>query len=272
MKKTFIGIFAILTLTLLGCGGKNSNNASNNAPGTEADSTTSEQIDTAALSQASKSSLNLLVSQANKAIQSQDPKQITTSLANLEATYKALVNAGKLDEAKVYGTAIKNYIKQNADAIKAATSGNEVVTNLIKSIENLPTTASATEEDAKKAVTEDIVNLASPYIQKGAAAAATAETAAKVLESMPAKAKSAIESAPEAAKSSIENAAKQTVDNAKNTAQTKINEETSKAATKADEAVKKAQKKTSEKVNNAVKKTNDAINQAAGKALKGIGL
>lgn len=272
MKKTFIGVIAILALTLTSCGSKSNPNTPSNDSTAVADSATSEQVDTAKLSPASKSTLNLLVSQATKAVQTKDPKQITTALADLEATYKALVNAGKLDEAKIYGTAIKNYIKQQSESIKAAASGNESIISLINSIENLPTTASTTAEEAKKAVTEDVVNLASPYIQKGAAAATTAEAAAQVLQSMPAKAKTAIEAAPATAKSAIENTAKQTANAAKASAEAKVNAEANKAATKANDAVKDAQKKTSEKVNKAAKKTNDAINQAADKALKGLGL
>ena len=197
---------------------------------------------------------------------------MTTALADLAATYKALVNAGELNDAKTYGAAIKKFVKDNEQTLKSVAADNTTIADLITNIENLPTAAATTADEAKKAVAQDVVNLASPYLQKGAAAAATAEAAAAVLKNAPAAAKAAIDAAPATAKAAAEQAANQAVNNAKTAAENKVNEEANKAASKANEAVTKAQNKAAEKVNKAASKANDAVNKAAGKALKGLGL
>ena len=270
MKKNIMLVMAVAAMLFASCGGSKTKSAAEATDSTAtADST--EQIDTTALAEI-KSTLNALTAQATSAIEKKDPKQVTTALADLATTYKTLVNAGKLDEAKTYGAAIKKFVKDNEQTLKSVATSNTTIADLINSIENLPTTAATTADEAKKAVAQDVVNLASPYLQKGAAAAATAETAAAVLKNAPAAAKAAIDAAPATAKAAAEQAANQAVNNAKTAAENKVNEEANKAASKANEAVTKAQNKAAEKVNKAANKANDAVNKAAGKALKGLGL
>lgn len=238
-------VMAVAAMLFASCGGSKTKSAAEATDSTAtADST--EQIDTTALAPEIKSTLNALTAQATSAIEKKDPKQVTTALADLATTYKTLVNAGKLDEAKTYGAAIKKFVKDNEQTLKSVATSNTTIADLINNIENLPTTAATTADEAKKAVAQDVVNLASPYLQKGAAAAASAEAAAAVLKNAPAAAKAAIDAAPATAKTAAEN---------------KVNEEANKAASKANEAVTKAQNKAAEKVN-----------KAAGKALKGLGL
>lgn len=245
MKKNIMLVMAVAAMLFASCGGSKTKSAAEATDSTAtADST--EQIDTTALAPETKSTLNALTAQATSAIEKKDPKQVTTALADLATTYKTLVNAGKLDEAKTYGAAIKKFVKDNEQTLKSVATSNTTIADLINNIENLPTTAATTADEAKKAVAQDVVNLASPYLQKGAAAAATAEAAAAVLKNAPAAAKAAIDAAPATAKTAAEN---------------KVNEEANKAASKANEAVTKAQNKAAEKVN-----------KAAGKALKGLGL
>lgn len=245
MKKNIMLVMAVAAMLFASCGGSKTKSAAEATDSTAtADST--EQIDTTALAPETKSTLNALTAQATSAIEMKDPKQVTTALADLATTYKTLVNAGKLDEAKTYGAAIKKFVKDNEQTLKSVATNNTTIADLINNIENLPTTAATTADEAKKAVAQDVVNLASPYLQKGAAAAATAEAAAAVLKNAPAAAKAAIDAAPATAKTAAEN---------------KVNEEANKAASKANEAVTKAQNKAAEKVN-----------KAAGKALKGLGL
>lgn len=259
MKKNIMLVMAVAAMLFASCGGSKTKSAAEATDSTAtADST--EQIDTTALAPEIKSTLNALTAQATSAIEKKDPKQVTTALADLATTYKTLVNAGKLDEAKTYGAAIKKFVKDNEQTLKSVATSNTTIADLINNIENLPTTAATTADEAKKAVAQDVVNLASPYLQKGAAAAATAEAAA-VLKNAPAAAKAAIDAAPATAKAAAEQAANQAVNNAKTAAENKVNEEANKAASKANEAVTKAQNKAAEKVN-----------KAAGKALKGLGL
>lgn len=249
MKKNIMLVMAVAAMLFASCGGSKTKSAAEATDSTAtADST--EQVDTTALAPETKSTLNALTAQASSAIGKKDPKQVTTALADLATTYKTLVNAGKLDEAKTYGAAIKKFVKDNEQALKSVATNNTTIADLINSIENLPTTAATTADEAKKAVAQDVVNLASPYLQKGAAA------------------KAAIDAAPATAKAAAEQAA----NNARTAAENKVNEEANKAASKTNEAVTKAQNKAAEKVNKAANKANDAVNKAAGKALKGLGL
>ena len=262
MKKNVLLVMAVAAMLFASCGGSKTKSAAEATDSTAtADST--EQVDTTALAPETKSTLNALTAQATSAIEKKDPKQVTTALADLATTYKTLVNAGKLDDAKAYGAAIKKFVKDNEQTLKSVATNNTTIADLITNIENLPTTAATTADEAKKAVAQDVVNLASPYLQKGAAA---------VLKNAPAAAKAAIDAAPATAKAAAEQAANQAVNNAKTAAENKVNEEANKAASKANEAVTKAQNKAAEKVNKAANKANDAVNKAAGKALKGLGL
>lgn len=61
-------------------------------------------------------------------------------------------------------------------------SGNSTVESLVNGIINLPTSAAATAEDAKAAITSDVVKLASPAITKGETVVETAKAAEKVNE------------------------------------------------------------------------------------------
>lgn len=265
MKKIVLAIAAVAAMTFASCGNK----ANQEAAATDSTATDSvAAVDTTALAPTTKKSLNTLTGQLTQQLQAKDAKGVTTTLATLEATYKALVNAGQLDDAKTYGKAIQNFIAQNAETIKTVASGNTTIASLVDGIKNLPTTAETTAEQAKQAVTDDAVSLAAPYIQKAAAASATAAAAKAALESAPtaakataAAAKAAVDAAPAAAKAAVEGAANQAVNTAKTAAENKVNSEVNKAQTKAAEKVEKAQKK-----------ANDEVNKAANKALKGLGL
>lgn len=269
MKKTLFAVALVAAFTFAGCGNK-SQSAANSADSTAvATDTTAEAAQTAVSPEVNKT-MNALTAQCSNAVKANDPKAVTTTLADMAATYKALVNAGKLDEAKAYGSQVKAFVNQNAEALKglAKTAGNATITDLVTSIENLPTAAATTADEAKQAVTDDVVNLASPYIKKGAEAAATAETAAAALKNAPAAAE-------QAARTAVNNAgaaAKQAVDDKVNEAQTKAQNEVTKAQNKAAEKVNEAQNKAADEVKKGQQKANDAVNKAAGKALKGLGL
>lgn len=266
-KHLFFAAAIAAALTLSACGGKS------NTPAPAADSTEAvADADSAlqALDPETQDAVTAITGAVSQALDNKDPKAVTTALADIAATYKALVNAGKLDEAKNYATALKSFVNKNADALKSLASSGEStaassITTIVNSIASLPTAAGTTAEEAKAAVTDDVVSLASPYIQKGAAAAATAEAAAE-----------AIKNAPQTVKDAATQAATSAVNNAKEQAETAAKTAVSNAEEKATNAVnaekEKAQKKASEAVENTQKKANDAVNKAAGKALKGLGL
>ena len=272
MKKMMFAVALVAAFTFASCGSK-SQSAQPAADSTAvADSAAAGA--SAQVSPETSKMLGTLTAQVSQAIGAKNPKALTTALADMAATYKTLVNAGKLDEAKAYGEHVKAFVNKNAESLKsvAATAGNTTINDLVTSIKNLPTTAETTADEAKAAVSSDVVNLASPYIQKGAEAAATAETAADVLKNAPEAAATAAKTAASNAAATAENTAKTAVNNAataaKSAAEAKVNE--GKAAV--NKAATDAQSKAAKKVTDAQKKANDAVNSAANKALKGIGL
>lgn len=60
--------------------------------------------------------------------------------------------SGKLDTAKAYAAKIQQFLNDNAERIKAATANNATIAALVSGIQNLPTTAEATAEQAEEAV------------------------------------------------------------------------------------------------------------------------
>lgn len=252
MKKIFL-FAAAIALTLASCGNKSQGNTSSTDSTSEV---TSEQTDSEGtddnyeLSGDAKATVENLTAELQKAVNAKDSKAAITTLANLQAIYKNLVEQGKLDEAKAYGTAIKKFVNDNADAIKTAASGNTTIADLVSGISNLPTSANTTAEAAKAAITQDVVNLASPTIAKGQTIVSTAQAAAEAVKNAPATAKKAAEEAADKAVSDAKSAAEK----------------------KANDAVSNAKAKAASKVNEANQKANDAVNKAASKALKGLGL
>lgn len=261
MKKLFI-CAAVLALTFSSCGNKTQNNAAN-ADSTEVADTTAAAADNQSteLPAEQQTTVSNLTAELQKAIDAKDPQAAISTLANLQTIYKNLVEQGKLDEAKAYGSAIKKFVGDNAEAIKNVAAGNTTVADLVSGIANLPTSAAATAEQAKAAISADAVSLASPVIAKGETAVATAKAAAE-----------AVKNAPAAVKNAAESAAKATVNNAKNAAEQKATETVNKETQKAADAVNKEKQKAADKVNEGRKKANEAVNKAANKALKDLGL
>jgi len=186
MKKVFL-FAAVIALTLASCGSKTQNNAASadsTATETVADTTAEAESTTgneAALSEESKATVENMTAELQKAIDAKDSKATISTLANLQTIYKNLVAQGKLDEAKAYGSAIKNFVNSHANDLQALTSGNATIASLVEGVKNLPTSAEATAEQAKAAISSDITSLASPAIAKGATAIATAKEAAEAI-------------------------------------------------------------------------------------------
>lgn len=239
MKKIIFMAIAVGAITLASCGNKTA---------TPVETADSDSI--AALTEESQATFKHLTAELRKALKSNNSEETIASLATLQTVYKNLVDNNKLDEALSYGAAIKNFINENAEAIKNVASDNNTIANLVESIKNLPTTATTTTEKARNAVAADVADLASPAIAKGATAIATAEAAAEAIKNAPATAK-------KAATTAVENAVEKT----KTAAENKVGEKVSEAQTKANDAVNKA-----------AGKANDEVNKAKEKALKSLGL
>lgn len=268
MKKVII-LAAALALTFSSCGNKTQNAAAN----ADSAAVVANEEGGSELSADDQTTINNLTAELQKAIEAKDAKTTISVLANLQTIYKNLAEEGKLEEAKAYGSAIKKFVNDNAESLKTIASGNSTVESLVNGIINLPTSAAATaEEDAKAAITSDVVKLASPAIAKGETVVETAKAAAEM-----------VKNAPEAVKNAAENAAKSAVNNAastaENAAKTAVDDAAAKANAAAAEGKKKLEEKrnadrqkAAEKVNEANKKANEAVNKAADKALKGLGL
>lgn len=263
MKKAII-LAAALALTFSSCGNKTQNTAAN----ADSAAVVANEEGGAELSADDQTTIDNLTAELQKAIDAKDAKTTISVLANLQTIYKNLAEEGKLEEAKAYGSAIKKLVNDNAESLKTIASGNSTVESLVNGIINLPTSAAATAEDAKAAITSDVVKLASPAIAKGETVVETAKAAAEMVKNAPEAVKNAAKSAVNNAASTAENAAKTAVNNAANKANAAAAEEKKKLEEKRNADRQKA----AEKVNEANKKANEAVNKAADKALKGLGL
>ena len=260
MKKVII-FAAALALTFSSCGNKTQNAAAN----ADSAAVVANEEGGAELSADDQTTIDNLTAELQKAIDAKDAKTTISVLANLQTIYKNLAEEGKLEEAKAYGSAIKKLVNDNAESLKTIASGNSTVESLVNGIINLPTSAAATAEDAKAAITSDVVKLASPAIAKGETVVETAKAAAEMVKNA---AENAAKSAVNNAASTAENAAKTAVDDAA----AKANAAAAEGKKKLEEKRNADRQKAAEKVNEANKKANEAVNKAADKALKGLGL
>ena len=263
MKKAII-LAAALALTFSSCGNKTQNTAAN----ADSAAVVTDEEGGAELSADDQTTIDNLTAELQKAIDAKDAKTTISVLANLQTIYKNLAEEGKLEEAKAYGSAIKKLVNDNAESLKTIASGNSTVESLVNGIINLPTSAAATAEDAKAAITSDVVKLASPAIAKGETVVETAKAAAEMVKNAPESVKNAAKSAVNNAASTAENAAKTAVDDAA----AKANAAAAEGKKKLEEKRNADRQKAAEKVNEANKKANEAVNKAADKALKGLGL
>ncbi len=229
MKKLFFSVIAVSLLTITSCGNKT---ASNNPEAEQTEVSAELEGDT-------KTTYDNLIAQLQEAISSGDQQTITTTLANLAASYKALVNSDQLEQALQYGQAIKNYISENSEALTSAAGNNTTISNLISAISNLPTDASTTAEQAKDAISSDVVSLASSTLQDAASASATASSAAEALKNLPSSAKEAVTEAANNAVSEAESKVSEKVNEAASNAAEKVNEKVNEAASNAASSVLK---------------------------------
>ena len=228
MKKVFL-FAAAMALTFASCGQKTQSNSA------DSDSTASELVEgtdassddaaTAALSDEEKAQVNEVCSDLKSSFEKKDGNAAIAALAKAQTVYKSLVAQGKLDEAKAYGAAIKNFVSSNVEALQNLAEGNVTISNIVEGVKNLPTSAETTAAQAK------------------AAADAAAD---------------ALKNAPVAVRNAAENAANQAAENAKTAAQNKVNEEVNKvneAKQKAANKVNEAHQKAHDAINEAANKT-----------------
>lgn len=205
MKKVFFPVLMAAALVMASCGNKTSKNA--------------EGTDTAAaVAVEDGDEAQAVADELQNALNGKDSETISSTLEKVSAQYKALVEEGKLEEAKAYASKVQQFINEHADEITAATSGNATVTSIINTVKNLPTSAEATAEEAAAAVKSDVKNAA----------------------------EGAVETAKEAANEKVNEVKAQTVD--------KANEAVSNAKEKANKKVEEANKKATDAINSAASK------------------
>lgn len=260
MKKSNFLTFALATLALVSCGNKTQTQTS------DADSVQIETTDTTAtLSADIKPTVDALISNFANSVEQNDANALTKTLADMQVVYKNLVDNGKVDEAKAYAKSVQEYLKSQTDELNAMTNGNSNITSLVQGVINLPSTAEATVEDAKKAVVADVIKMASPTVAKGATIVENTKEAAAKAE----KTVEAVKNAPETAKKVAEQAATNVANQAKATAQKKVDDAKAAAQKKVDDAKNKveedkakAKAKAVNKVNEAAEKVNSALDKA----------
>ena len=216
MKKMFFLASVIALAAFTSCGNKQNTSASTSADSVEVASPAEDDV----------------VSTLEAQLQSKDPKALQETITTITQKYSELVKEGKVEEAKTYVAKAQEYLKEHAAEVTAVAGENSGISALVNTVNNLPTSAQTTTEDAVKA----------------------AENAAKTTV--------------ETAKAS----ANAKVDAVKAEAENKVEAAKADAKNKANEAATKVNSKINEKTAEANKKANEAVNKAASKALKGLGL
>lgn len=215
MKKILL-VACVAVMAFASCGNKT----------TPAEAVDSVEVE-ATVDNAADEALALVATQ----LEGTDANALKAALANLQATYAALVEAGDLEGAKAFALKIQEFVAEKSEAIKNLANGEATILGLVDGIKNLPTSAEATAEEALAAVQADAKTLA-----EGAKEAAKAAVEAKVEEAKAA----AVEKATEAVAPAVEKAAE--------------------AAQKAAEAKAKADEKVEQ-----AKAVNDAAKKLLGK-------
>lgn len=199
MKKLLFIIAAIAALVFVGCGSKSKTKTETAEP----------LVDTTELAPDLKLGFDALsTTQLTNALKSNDAESVTKALANLTAMYKTLANSGQLDELKRYGMLAKNLVEEYAGEIKNLATEIPAISKLYSNIEALPVSANTTLDEAKAAVSDEAISMASETFQKGAQAGATAEAAAEALKNAPAAAKETMSEALTDTKETANDAAK----------------------------------------------------------------
>lgn len=140
MKKVFLMAMAAIAFIFAGCENKKTSPNDNQAD------------TTIVMDESADATADSLTSELDTQLSQNNTDAIQASLTSLQNKYAELVASGKLDTAKAYAAKIQLFLNYNAERIKAAAVNNPSIAALVSGIQNLPTTAEATAEQAEKAV------------------------------------------------------------------------------------------------------------------------
>lgn len=140
MKKVFLMAMAAIAFIFAGCGNKKTTPSDNQAD------------TTIVMDESADATADSLTSELDVQLAQNNTDAIQATLTSLQNKYAELVASGKLDTAKAYAAKIQQFLNDNAEKIKAAAANNPSIVALVSGIQNLPTTAEATAEQAEEAV------------------------------------------------------------------------------------------------------------------------
>lgn len=198
MKKSFIFAFAAM-VAFASCGNKAAQSSD-----TENPDSTEVTAEASEVAEASEAVTSALESNLNEG----DMDKVKASLTTIQQKYQQLVESGKLEEAKAYALKIQKYVNENTDKIKEITGNNPAIAALVDGIKALPTDATATAEEALKAVEKNTQNLVNTQVEK------VNKVANEKVDEAKAKVKDAVNSEVEKAKQQAGDAAKKAVGDA----------------------------------------------------------
>lgn len=140
MKKVFLMAMAAIAFIFAGCENKKTSPNDN-------------QTDTTiVMDESADATADSLTSELDVQLAQNNTDAVQATLTSLQNKYAELVASGKLDTAKAYAAKIQQFLNDNAEIIKAAAANNATIAALVSGIQNLPTTAEATAEQAEEAV------------------------------------------------------------------------------------------------------------------------
>lgn len=197
MKKVIIPALVAVAMTIVSCGNK----ANQNANGVDSAAVTTEQVDEQAQAATEK---------LQDALTGKDSETLTAAFEKVSEEYKALVEEGKLEEAKAYASKVQEFINTHAEELSAVTEGNTTITNLVNTVKNLPTDAQTTAEEAAAAVKSDVKEAAETAVENAKDAAT--EKVNEVKEQAAEKANEAVTNVKDKANKKVEEANKKATD------------------------------------------------------------
>jgi vacuolar-type H+-ATPase subunit H len=204
MKKLFFMALAVVAISFASCGNKAQQKVEEAVDSTEA---VVEDVNAAA---------DEAISALTEQIEKNDASALQTTLESIKAKIASFIAANP-ELAKEYLGKVQNFLKENADKIKAVVGTNAAVTALVDGIANLPSDSVEKLTGATEAL--KALGIDAGSLVKNAAADAV-EGAADAVEN-------------------VKDAAKETVENAKEAVADKANEAVQDAKDKAGEAVDK---------------------------------
>lgn len=147
MKKVFVCAIAFMALTFTSCGNKQNGNAAQTDSLTDTTAIAADGTDAEALANEMKAKL-----------EAKDANGLNEIVTSAKQKIEELVKAGKIEEAKAYASKVKQFVDENAEAIKTVTNGDETISSIVSTISALPSNAENAVEAAGNAVKSDAEN------------------------------------------------------------------------------------------------------------------